>query len=406
MRRTVSLAVTLIAAAAVALAPGSGASAPSFHDWVRAGSGITEPGIHIAPDGTIFVDGPSGVPVHSKLFRSTDDGQTFSEVAFGTGFNRLPGGGDSDVEIRTTPSGQRIYFLDLWAGSNSITISEDNGATWTTGTPFTTLPLSDRQWIALGRVNELTGMDTVYALYALIQTPNQVMIARSRTGGLTWETHVPAPAALNAYGFTGPLVSDGDRFIAFVWEDGGWLRAAYSEDEGETWGQSEVIARGVGGLIPVVALDGDDMYATWVHRDDWSIKVARSTDRGRSWSEPVTVSGGGSNVFPWIDARDGKVAVAWYAADTHTGRPDAAPAETVWVARYLESIDRGETWSTTVDVGPGKTGIICISGLSCSLDGGGRELGDFMSVAIGYDGKSVVGFGGRVGSGVKVAVQR
>ena len=142
MRRTIAAVAAIVTVAAIALAPSSNASTPSFKDWVRVGSGITEPGVHIAPDGTIFVDGPAGAPTnHSKLFRSTDGGATFQETSWGTGFNRFPGGGDSDVAFRVTPNGQRVYFLDLWAGSNSISISEDNGTTWTKGNPFTTLPL-------------------------------------------------------------------------------------------------------------------------------------------------------------------------------------------------------------------------------------------------------------------------
>lgn len=405
MRRSLAAAFSLFTIAALTITPGR-ATTPVFADWVRVGAGATEPGIHIAPDGTIFVDGPAGLGAHSHMWRSTDAGATFQATDFGTALRRLPGGGDSDVAIRTTPSGQRVYFLDLWAGSNSLSVSEDNGTTWTTGTPFTSLPLSDRQWIGLGRANDITGLDTVYVLYALIQAPNQVMIARSRTGGLTWETHLPAPALNAARGFTGQLVTDGDRFLGFVWEDGSRLSAAYSTDEGETWGSTE-IATNVGGLIPGVALDGEDMYAVWVDRTFYAVEFAVSHDRGATWSAPTTLSQAGtSNIFPWVDARNGKVAVAWYGADGISGNPNNVEDDTVWTTRYAESLDRGTTWSATVEVGPAKTGKICTRGLSCDLDGsGGRELGDFLSVAIRSDGMSVVGFGGRVAQGVKVAVQ-
>ncbi|HEX9712495.1 MAG TPA: sialidase family protein [Actinomycetota bacterium] len=405
MRRMIALVAGLLTITALALTP-SRADVPTFAPWVQVGTGISEPGVHVGPDGTIFVDGPSGLGVHSKLWRSTDGGNSYDEIVFSRGLSRLPGGGDSDVAIRTTPNGQRVYYLDLWAGSNSISVSEDNGETWVIGTPFTSLPLSDRQWIALGPVDPLTGLDTVYVLYALIQEPRQVMIARSTTGGLTWEGHFPAPALLDARGFTGQLVSDEQGFLAFVWEDGGTLWSGYSTDGGETWGQSQPIATQVYGLISGVALDGDDMHAVWLSRLDWSVQYARSADRGATWDAPQTLSAGGSNVFPWVDARDGKVAVTWTAGDAHTGNPDDAAGDVAWVARYVESLDGGTTWSASVDVGPAKTGKICVSGLSCDLDGsGGRELGDFQSVAIMPDGRSVIGFGGRIAFGAKTAVQ-
>lgn len=405
MRRAIGLLAGLLTIAVLAIAPGH-AAAPTFAPWVTAGSGVTEPGVHVAPDGTIFVDGPAGTPGHSRLWRSNNDGASYSEVRFSTGISRLPGGGDSDVAIRPTPDGQRIYFLDLWAGSNSISISEDNGDTWIAGTPFTTLPLSDRQWIALGPADPLTGLDTVYVLYALIQEPRQVMIARSTTGGLTWDGHFPAPALLAARGFTGQLLGDEQGFLSFIWEDGGTLRAARSSDGGQTWSSSAPIAGNVFGLIPSTALDGDTMHAVWVSNLGFTIQYARSNDRGATWSAPVTLSAGGSNIFPWVDARDGKVAITWTAADSYTGNPNGAPVSASWMARYIESVDGGSTWSARVDVGPAKTGKICTTGLSCDLDGsGGRELGDFQSVAIMPDGRSVIAFGGRVPYGVKTAVQ-
>lgn len=396
-KRILAVATSVTAVAALVLIPAR-AGTPVFASWVRVGGGATEPGIHIGPTGTIFVDGPEGFPGHSALWRSTDGGLTFDEVVFSTPWRRLPGGGDSDVAIR----GERIYFLDLWVGSNSVSMSEDNGSTWVAGTPITSLPLSDRQWIALGRRDD-AGNDTVYVLYALIQEPRQVMLARSRTSGLTWETHVPVPGVGAARGFTGTIVSDEEDFVGFIWEDGGIISAAYSADEGETWAYS-VIASGVfRSNIPGSALDGKDMYAAWIDESDYSVKVGHSTDRGRTWADISTVSEAGtSNMFPWVAARDGKVAVAWYSAADVLADPNEVPAGTVWETRYAERLSGEHFFSDPVVVGPGKTGIICTQGLGCSS---GRELGDFLSVTIDDAGMSVVAFGGRVAGAVKIAQQ-
>lgn len=403
MRRIVTMMAAVGLVAALGFTSGH-ADGPMFGNAVRVGTGISEPGIHVAPNGIVYVDGPAGLGTHSKLWRSTNGGASYEAVNFGTGMNRMPGGGDSDVATR----GSRVYYLDLWAGSNSLSISEDNGETWVVGQPFTSLPLSDRQWIALGTQDPVTGLDTVYVLYALIQEPRQVMLARSRTGGLTWDFHAPVPGVLSASGFTGQLASDGKKFLTFAWEDRGVLRVATSEDEGVTWATSEVSSR-VLSIIPSIALDGEDIHVAWIDRNDYSVNTRSSRDKGTTWGAPHELSAPGTtNIFTWIDARNGKVSLAWYGVDTTSPvQPDYVEANSRWMVRYAESTDRGATWSNVVDVALGKTGIICTRGLNCDLPGGtgGRELGDFLSVVIDNDGKAMIAFGGRISSGVRVAKQ-
>lgn len=405
MRRTIAaaLAATLVS---VLAATTSRAATPAFGTPVRVpgGNQITEPGVNVSSNGTIYVDGPAGTPGRSRLWRSTDGGASFNSLSFGT-TARLPGGGDSDVATR----GNRVYFLDLWAGSNSLNVSEDGGSTWTFGSPYSTLPLSDRQWITLGDPDPTTGMDTVYILYALIQSPRQVMIARSRTGGITWEYNAPVPALNSASGFTGQIVSDGHKFLAFAWEDGGVLRVATSADEGETWTVSDDIADDVWATIQGVTLDGNDIYVTWTQRGDNTTRVAISRDKGLTFGDDIIVSNAGTtNAFPWIDARDGKVAVAWYGADAVASRPDNVPLTTLWNLRYVESTDGGETFTAPVSIDVAKTGIICTQGLGCDPTLGGpdgRELGDFLTVTINNEGRSLIVYGGSTGKGVRLVKQ-
>ncbi len=353
---------------------------------------VTEPGIDIgpatpaAPGGTIFVNGPRGLPSRSNLWRSVDNGGTYNRVPFPSPYGQLPGGGDSDVVI--SPAG-RLYFLDLWVGSNSLARSDNGGDSWSWGTPLTSLGLSDRQWIGLGGPGDAPGSDTVYIVYALIQPPQYVMIARSKDSGVTWTTHkvVPSPGA--ATGFTGQLVSDASGYVGFIYHHGGRMRYAYSTNEGSSWATTPIEADGALNTMPAVALVGSALHATWIRASDYAVMEAHSTNKGATWSPPVRISAGGTNMFSWIDARGGKVAIAWYGTDAVDFGPDQN--EGPWFLRYAESLDAGATFSAPINAVADavKTNPICTQGLGC---GSGRELGDFLQLVIDLQGKSLIAY--------------
>lgn len=385
MRRGFGLAVSFLLVAVFVL--GSGSAAPTFGTPVPmpATGGAFEPGIDIAADGTIFVNGPPGIPIHSKLWRSMDGGATFSARPFNGNFGRLPGGGDSDVVTR---AGGRVYFIDLWAGSNSIARSEDNGSTWTAGTPITTLPLSDRQWVELGVPNG--AQDTVHVVYALIEPPRQVMIATSTDSGQTFTQHVPAPGVTQATGFTGPLVSDRAGFLAFPYEDGGILRVATSTNDPASWSRSIPIGSNVLNLMPTLAMSGNHLYAAWIDSSNYSVKLRHSPDRGVTWDQATkTISSGGSNVFVWLDARGDKVSAAWYGTDGNPKDPEIDNGP--WFLKYSESINAGGTFTAPVKAVAGavKTDPVCLGGVSCTS---GREFGDFLQVAVDAAGKAFIAY--------------
>lgn len=366
---------------------GTSSAAPTFADPVRvSGARGFEQGINVMADGTVFIDEPAGLGAHSNLWRSDDGGATFTKLGFGTPWQRLPGGGDSDVVV--TDDG-RVYFLDLWVGSNSIAVSEDKGQTWTIGTPFTTLPLTDRQWIALGKRDPATGKDTVYVVYQQFQAPNWVMLSRSRDGGLTWDFHRPVPFLTGGVsGSTGKLVADGD-YVAFTYDQRGLMHAAYSTNAGEDWTSTAIsLFNDADNNITGTALAGNYLYSAWVNPNSYKIKFSASDDRGATWSYPAEISaGGGSAVYSWVAARGSKVAVAWYETPA-TGGPDNVPSTALWTVKYAESLDRGVTWTTPVAVtGDVKRGPICTNGLGCNS---GREVGDFLTLTITHAGKSMI----------------
>jgi hypothetical protein len=366
-------------------------ASPAFLAPVGMAASGTEPGVDIGDDGTIFVNATTGLGVHSVLNRSTDGGATFQQVTFSSPWHRLPGGGDTDTAV--APGG-RVYFLDLWGGSNSIAFSPDNGQTWTRGTPCTTLPLTDRQWLAVGPRDPITGNDTLYVGYQLIQPPSTVWISRSSDGGMIWDHHVQIS---NVDAFPGNIVADGD-FVAMQWYAQGarTVHVATSTNRGATF-TSEVVRANADGAIwsqAGFAMDGQNLYSVSLDRNTREVEVARSTDRGLTWEGTQVVSDPTHGTqFPWVAARNGKVAIAWYGSDNYVGNTNNAPASAEWVIKYVESTDGGATYTPeTTATPPGdlvKRGAICTSGLGCN---GGRELGDFLQIAIDAAGKSIISY--------------
>jgi len=399
IRRAVGALFTTLLVTSVLMSTGR-ASGPIFDAPVllRGSSNASEPVIKIAPDGSIFVSPIFGIPTHSPMWRSTDGGLTFKQLTFQAPYNRLPGGGDSDVVVVPHPNGQtnRVYFLDLWLGSNSISVSEDNGTTWTRGTPITSLPLSDRQWMAVGERDPKTGLDTVFVIYRLVNQPGWVMVARSRDGGMTWDHHARVVSNSGRYP-PGQLVGDGKKFLITSYVKGGNLHTARSSDEGATWDDGAATYEGnlLDGSMASITRDPitGDLYMPMVDVDR-QVLVTKSTDNGESWSWPTLVSAAvgepdaGSNVFPWIAARNGKVAVAWYGTEDWTGDPNGATGAN-WFVEYVESIDGGQTWTSETHpiATPARVGHICTLGLSCQS---GRDLGDFMQLTINDAGLSVL----------------
>src|SRR5207249_11611880 len=108
-----------------------------------------DPGIDVAPDGTIYVNAPAGLLSNvpgspSFVFRSDDGVATWTPTPAGSRAN-LPGGGDSDLSI--DPATGTLYMTDLWLGSATVSRSADRGATWLAN-PLQGVVVQDRQWVA------------------------------------------------------------------------------------------------------------------------------------------------------------------------------------------------------------------------------------------------------------------
>src|SRR3954469_18305593 len=173
---------------------------------VVSGDNASEPGIDVAPDGTLYVNAPVGVLSNipgspSNVYRSADGGASWTKLPADLKANQ-PGGGDSDIAI--APDGT-LSETDLWLGSSTVSVSKDRGQTWT-AQPLQGTVGQDRQWVAA------TSGGRVY--HVVHQLPTGLWVSRSVDSGLTYPQQVLASTVLDQ---TGCVCPPGN----LVTEDGG-----------------------------------------------------------------------------------------------------------------------------------------------------------------------------------------
>lgn len=393
MHRTVKVALSAAAVGAVVLPNLPSAQAATFGTPVVVSSAnVSEPGVEIAPDGTIYVHGPNGLPITSSIWRSGNGGASFALTPSTTRAGL--GGGDIDMAIQ--PNG-KLAFTDLWLGSSSVGASNDKGNTWVSS-QFQGTPVQDRQWV------ETTGNDVVY--HVTHQLAAGLVVSKSVDGGVTYPVQTLAASTLDqgncicpagfmvAEAGTQPLGIDDKVGVAYTTATG--VKFARSSNGGLTWTQSTIDTTGGGSTLdsfPVVANAGNGtLIAVWLDVTNTASRVmlSRSTNWGANWSSPSSLVATGSSVFPWVDATPTKVGVSLYHTSS-SGRPDSVPNSAQWYLKYLDSSDGGATWSslTTADSTAVKSGPICVDGISCSSD---RELGDFQMIALNANDKANIAY--------------
>ncbi len=353
-----------------------------------------EPGVDAAPDGALYVNGPSGFggASGSWLYRSTDGGATWAECAATTG----PGGGDSNAAIN--PQGY-IVMNDLWLGSLTFYLSKDRCASWTTMPVSTPVPVGDRQWVDYG-------FSDCEFYQSWNQIPTGIHVQLTRDCGLTWTDKTAA----SSVDLIGNLVVDhtGRTRNAYqIYTVDGAIKVAIGKvTEGLTGPQLNFNVRTVAAAqqshdtthsFPAAAIDaGGNVHAVWQDlvklspgNFDSRIMYAYSTDAGITWIAPRAISTGGSNVFPWIDAgAAGKANAAWYQADA-AGDPNVVGGP--WRVVMAQATALGGAWTTsTATTLSVHNDVICTGGTSC--DGDDRDMLDFFEIAHDAAGRAVIAF--------------
>jgi len=185
------------------------------------------PWVEVAPDGTVHVIWNDGAGVPHVV--SSDSGRTWREtgrVSPKGGSSHLAVGPSGAVAVRVVPLSASGNRFD--AGVESITISEDGGATWHSrlapGTrdwaPMKDTTVSPPVWSEgeQPRWVEPLAWDSAGALYSLWGADSTVWLARSRDRGVTWTTWPVATG--RAVPFFPYLAARGDGELAASWYEG------------------------------------------------------------------------------------------------------------------------------------------------------------------------------------------
>ena len=413
----VAAALSALSVVAVGLGAGgfapAGASGPWLTPVAIPSATVTEPGINVAPDGAIYINGPSGLLSNlpgspSPVFKSTDGGTTWAQTPTSLRAN-LPGGGDSNISI--DPTTGALYMTDLWLGRSTVSRSTDGAASWIAN-PLHGVVVQDRQWVAAA------GDGDVYHVTHQIPTGLVVSKSVSPLDGIVYPQHVIAATPLDQTGCVCPpgnLIAEaggllGDKVGVIYATSSGGVNFAWSANGGLTFTNSPVAPAGPGTTsdnFPVAAnAGGGHLVAVWLEVDSSSTKVLfnDSHDWGATWGAPRALVTSGTSVYPWVAAQGSKVAISLYTTSA-VATPDTVSPSAQWFESYLESNDGGSTFTpvATIDPTPAKTGIVCVGGINCSS---GREFGDFQTVTIDNAGRANATYDRVVGSAVQTMFVR
>jgi hypothetical protein len=267
----------------------------------------------------------------------------------------------------------------------STAASGDDGRTWPDAQPAAGAPSDgsvDRPW--------LTYLDgTFYLLYN--GDGNGHWRLRASEDGVTWRDHsTPGDGS-----YPGALVADPVGRVLYV---GNGDKVWWSEDAGRTFTASQLPTEGaMTGIVaqrPAVD-DAGTVYFAWSELT--GVYYAFSKDYARTWSAPVKLSEPGTHVWPWpVGGAAGRLAVVWLGTPDEVADPTNAPEGTEWHV-HLAMLAGADTAAPRLWSGPvGERmhrGAICLDSTFCEVEQKDRRLGDFISAAVGRDGRLHIGYG-------------
>lgn len=355
-----------------------------------------EPMVVQHPDGTLFVSGYGGPS--PKLWKSRDEGATWTTVDVGTEADGAIG--NSDVDLAVAPDGT-LYFASMGYDRKAgvfgegthiaLGVSKDAGATWS-WTMLSKTRFDDRPWV------EVAPDGTAHVIW---NDGEGVCHAVSQDRGRTWterpRVHAKGGSSHLAIGPRGevavrvvPLSASGNRF------DEGVDLIAVSEDGGRTWQKHAAPGRRT--WVPMIDDKGrfnpkSFDQPRWVEPLAWDSRgtlyslwgegavlwLGRSADRGKTWTTGRLLDGDGVVFFPYLTARGaGELAATWFSRHSetlqaHVARIQAAPAMRTPRVRQAPPF-QPDTWRGGSDAA------------SPSRDPGG----EYLAVAFLGDGLAVV----------------
>jgi hypothetical protein len=378
-------------------------------------SSYGEPGLSIAPDGTVYVTTPGqGGAVMAK---STDRGAHWKQLPTvkppSTSPGRFTSGSDSDVVVAKDGT---VYAGDLDIDGIEVSKSTDGGKTFKQQTFVASS--ADREWLAT------EGKSTVYLAWHELAT-GTMLIEVSNDGGATFSPpHTiysnPQTAGESAKNGTsiGGISVDGKGSVYALYgitrvdtTDTTYgtppiseIRMSVSRDHGQTWTDYSVnpgapdanygnfwMAGGVDTAGNVYAV-----YSGYAHTGQpMHVWLQESTDHGQHWTKPYIVDDADGNaLFGWVaGGGPGVAVVSWY--DTENKDKNSTKAKWKVMVAQVRGLTTKHPDNQTVPASDHfvHIGGICTLGIFCGVLPGSsadRTLLDFFKVAVDPKGMAEV----------------
>ncbi len=277
--------------------------------------------------------------------KSTDGGHTWSPqriIAQGDGQSEACFG-YGDPALAVTPSGRIICIMA--AGRNNyfygmrnmgITMSDDNGTTWTPVRELTASSFRD----AAHNLNDSLGFWSIFTTSGkgLVTSNGTVMFAANtlkKSGTYSSDCYILSSADEGESWQLGPAMAfaEGDESKLVEKNDGGLLLSVRrrgargfntGSPDGSTWGQqwnNDDISNGNACNADILRYNADILLHTYLKHptDRANLTLAISNDEGRSWHDMMNIQPGGAAYSTMIRLPNGDVGIFFedesYSAD-------------------------------------------------------------------------------------------
>lgn len=380
-----------------------------------------EPVVAVSGDGTIYAQGigavrsaNGGTTNVNKVWRSTDDGKTWSDVT-----PPLAGQERSNDGFVAAGNKGTVYAANVFSLTFEMFSSTNRGESWTPLNVPRIPMLMHRHWILpIGATTVLVSVEALppsYAPYLAGQappsdapaTPNEGMwFFKSENSGQSWSQPTQIDPQVNFAGQSNMVASldgkdiyvmrfeqkDAPRFVP-TYETGHWYLIA-SRDSGATWKRTEMfdLTSELSSAIPTLILaETGNLTTIWSQAYNGTSKLhySFSSDGGESWATPrvLPVGSGIQSMVFGAAKRGDEVSLVWYEAAGNGTATQVNATWDVYHANMRHLAGDSPTNVTTMAAKAVHEGNICSKGPACQA-GEDRRLLDYPWLDVGDDGRA------------------